>query len=185
MSFLYEFTDATVFSTGAIGVPGSRTFYIQAGDGDRVLTVKCEKQQVAAIAHYLRSLLADLPEVPVSPTGGALVFSPVQHDFVLGSIGLGYDREDNRMIVQMDEIQVADDDFLDETDELFEESDDDIDLDDEADDPDVGRLRVFVTPEQAAAFCAQADAVVPAGRDTCQWCGNLKDPAGHACPRMN
>lgn len=180
MSFHYEFSDATVFSTGALGEPGNRTFYIQAGDADRVLTVKCEKQQVAAIAHYLRTLLADLPEVRVSPSGGALIFSPDIHDFVLGSIGLGYDREDNRMIVQMDEIEVADDDFLDADEEV--DPDDDFDM---SDDSNIGRLRVFVTPEQAAAFCAQADAVVPAGRDTCQWCGNLKDPAGHACPRMN
>lgn len=175
MSFLYEFPDATVFTTGATGAPGNRTFYIQAGDADRILTVKCEKQQVAAIAHYLRTLLADLPDVVSDASRGALIFSPDHHDFVLGSVGLGFDREGGRMIVQMDEMEIADDDdtFMDEVETEPE------------DDPDVGRLRVFVTPEQAAAFCAQADDVVPAGRDTCQWCGNPKDPAGHACPRMN
>lgn len=180
MSFFYEFDDATVFATGAIGSPGSRTFYIQVGDTEQLLTVKCEKQQVAAIAQYLRNLLSDLPEVKAAAIGGSLVFAPDYHDFVLGTIGLGFDREGNRMIIQLEEIEIADadDEFMSDDAGVDETDDDD-------DDSDLGRLRVFVTPAQAAAFCAQAEMVVPAGRDACPWCGNPKDPTGHACPRMN
>lgn len=181
MSFMYEFDEATVFATGAVGVPGNRTFYIQVGDTEQMLTVKCEKQQVAAIAQYLRNLLSDLPEVKAAPIGGSLVYSPEYHDFVLGTIGLGFDRDGNRMIIQLEEVELADpdDEFM-----SGDEYDDDFDIED-LDDADLGKLRVFITPEQAAAFCAQAELVVPAGRDTCQWCGSPKDPNGHACPRMN
>ena len=42
----------------AIGEPGSRVFYLQARSGPQRVTVKCEKQQVSAIAQYLRRVLA-------------------------------------------------------------------------------------------------------------------------------
>ena len=61
MSGYFEFDDVETFTAGALGQPGSRTFLLQArGDGRRV-TLKCEKQQVGALAQYLRQLLSDLP----------------------------------------------------------------------------------------------------------------------------
>ena len=41
--------------------PASASFFLQAQGRDGVHTVKCEKQQVAALAEYLQRLLADLP----------------------------------------------------------------------------------------------------------------------------
>ena len=61
MGDLYEFEDVDAFTTGAVGSPGQRTFYVQIrGDGRRV-TLKCEKQQVDALSQYLHRLLNDLP----------------------------------------------------------------------------------------------------------------------------
>ena len=71
----------------------------------------------------------------------------------------------------------------------IEDGDEDDDEDDEIDvsddDPDLGRLRVFITPAQAVAFCNQVDTLVVSGREPCQWCGAPKDASGHACPRLN
>ena len=197
MSFFYEFDDVEVFATGAVGAPGQRTFFMQIGAADQFLTVKCEKQQVAAIAQYLRNILSDLPETIVAPGIGNLVNTPIDHDFILGTVGLGMDRSANRLILQLEEMpQPSLSDELD--DEMFQEifgdldiedGDEDDDEDDEIDvsdeDPDLGRLRVFITPAQAVAFCNQVDTLVVSGREPCQWCGAPKDASGHACPRLN
>ena len=44
MTYRYTFPDR--FVAGTIGVPGQRTFFIQARDGNRINSVVCEKQQV-------------------------------------------------------------------------------------------------------------------------------------------
>jgi len=194
MSFFYEFDEVEVFATGAVGAPGQRTFFMQIGDADQFLTVKCEKQQVAAIAQYLRNILSDLPETIVAPGIGNLVNTPIDHDFILGTVGLGMDRAANRLILQLEEMpQPSLSDELD--DEMFQEIFGDLDIEDDEgeddeievsdDDPDLGRLRVFITPAQAVAFCNQVDTLVVAGREPCQWCGAPKDASGHACPRLN
>ena len=71
MSELYEYKDTTHFTAGAVGEPGARTFFIQAGDGFGVHSVKLEKQQVAALADFLRTILEDLP----APTNTVLTRS--------------------------------------------------------------------------------------------------------------
>jgi uncharacterized repeat protein (TIGR03847 family) len=175
MSAYYEFEEVDAFTTGAIGPPGARTFYLQARVGKQRVAVKCEKQQVAAIVQYLRRVLSDLPPPDERPLPGALELAlPVSELFVLGPIGLGYDRANDRLVVQLEELVDAD-----------------LDPDDEEDEPaepetvERGHVRVYVSRSQAAAFCDHADEVVAAGRPLCQWCGNPIDPDGHPCPRMN
>lgn len=172
MSVFYEFEDVDAFTTGAIGQPGSRVFYLQARHGRQRVAVKCEKQQVSAIAQYLRTVLNDLPPPDDRPVTGALeLVEPVHEAFVLGPIGLGYDRSSDRLVVQLEEFRIDD------------ELDDDAD-DDDADDAE-GHIRLYVTRGQAASFCERAEQVVAAGRPDCQWCGHPIDPDGHPCPRMN
>lgn len=171
MSVYYEFEEVDAFTSGAIGRPGSRVFYLQARIDDRRITVRCEKQQVAAIAEYLRRVMVDLPPPEDRPMGGAGdLGTPVEEIFVLGSVGLGYDRSSDRIVLQLEEMIIgADPD----------------DSPDEFDEADRGQMRVYVTRAQAAAFCDRADEVVAAGRPTCRWCDQPMDPDGHPCPRMN
>lgn len=180
MAGLWEFDGVNRLATGALGEPGRRTFYIQVRSDDTVLSIKCEKQQVATIAAHLRNLLKDLPE-PAGPSPDAsFVGDPSTVDFVLGTVGLGYDRSGGRIFLQFDEMRLGE--------ELVDEEDDGDDDDVSAllgDTPDTDRVRLFVSPSQAIAFCEQADRAVAGGRETCQWCGTPKDPGGHACPRFN
>jgi len=112
-------------------------------------------------------VLNDLPPPDDRPLPAALeIAEPGEEAFVLGPIGLGYDRTSDRLIVQLEEIGV-----VDEEGEMVEGHD--------------GHVRLYVTRGQAAAFCDRADTVVAAGRPDCQWCGLPIDPDGHACPRMN
>jgi uncharacterized repeat protein (TIGR03847 family) len=173
LSAFYEFDEVDTFTAAAVGEPGSRTFYLHARAGQQRVTVKCEKQQVTAIAQYLRRVLSDLPPPEDRPLPFELR-DPGEQSFVLGPIGLGYDRGNDRLLVQLEEL-------VPEAPDEEEEGDDLTTLDD----PDRGHVRLYVTRSQAAAFCEQADQLVAAGRSTCQWCGNPIDPEGHPCPRMN
>ena len=167
MSAFYEFEAVDTFTTGAIGQPGQRTFFLQARQSGTRVAVKCEKQQVAAIVQYLRRVLTDLPPAEDRPLVGALeLVEPIEEAFVLGPIGLGYDRSSDRLVVQLEEIAEVDDDG-----EVIEGHD--------------GHIRLYVTRSQAAAFCDHAERIIAAGRPDCRWCARPIDPDGHQCPRMN
>lgn len=182
MSIFYEFEHVDLFTTGAIGEPGARVFYVQASSGRRRVEVKCEKQQVMAIADYLRRVLNDLPPPDDRPIEGTLnLRQPVEEAFVLGPIGLGYDRASDRLVVQLEEIGIdrdADDDDP-ETLEALEAVRAAVGATGE------GHIRLYVTRGQALAFCEHADKVIAAGRPDCRWCSRPIDPDGHVCARMN
>lgn len=173
MSSYYDFEEADGFATGAIGEPGARTFYVQIRGDGKTISVKCEKQQVAALSEYLRGMLADLPDTGKVDASTAALQNPVEQDFVLGSVGLGVDRAAMRMVVQLEEMV-----FIDEEDDVF-------DLLDDEDEDTSTVVRVLLTPEQTRAFCDTADLFLNAGREVCKWCGQPKDPALHACPKFN
>ena len=173
MSVFFEFDEVDNFAATAVGEPGSRVFYLHARAGTQRVTVKCEKQQVTAISQYLRRVLSDLPPPEDRPLPGAVELGELEdlanQAFVLGPIGLGYDRGNDRVLVQLEELVPSDAD----EDEPVEPA------------PDRGHIRLYVTRSQAAAFCDHADEVVAAGRPLCVWCGFPMDPEGHPCPRMN
>jgi uncharacterized repeat protein (TIGR03847 family) len=168
MTVFFEFDEVDAFTVGTVGRPGERTFYLQVrADGHRV-TVKCEKQQAAAIVQYVRRVLNDLPPAEDRPMPGALELAePVDPAFVLGPIGLGFDRSTDRLLVQLEEVGEVDD------------------AGDPIEDDGRGHVRLYVSRGQAVAFCDHAQRVIEAGRPDCKWCGNPIDPDGHACPRMN
>ena len=58
----FSFDDLDVFTAGTVGPPGQRAFYLQARHGTESVTLRCEKQQVAALGRYLADLLSDLPD---------------------------------------------------------------------------------------------------------------------------
>lgn len=180
MSYFAEFDEVDEFSAAAIGEPGSRVFYLNARSGGQRVSVRCEKQQVKAISMYLRQVLSDLPPPENRPMIAGEAAAPVEQAFVLGPIGLGYDRNNDRLLVQLEEMVEAD--------LLGTPGDDDeatAELTADADAPERGHIRFYVTRSQADAFCDHADRIVAAGRPPCIWCGNPIDPDGHPCPRMN
>jgi uncharacterized repeat protein (TIGR03847 family) len=168
MAAFYEFDEVDAFTVGTVGDPGQRTFYVQVRGEGHSVTVKCEKQQAAAISQHVQRVLNDLPPPEDRPLPAALELSePIDATFTLGPIGLGYDASSDRVLIQLEEVG-----------EVDEEGN-------ELDSDDRGHIRLLLSRGQAAAFCDRADAVVEAGRPPCQWCGNPIDPDGHACPRMN
>ncbi len=161
-----QFEQVDAFGVGAIGEVGQRVFLLQCRSGDTQITIKCEKQQAAAMAIYLRRVLSDLPptspdEVQVSP-----LQPPLVADFVLGQIGLGIEQSGPRVLVQLNE-----EGEVDEAGDVIDE--------------DLSHVRLFLSPAQALAFCEQSEEAVAAGRPLCRWCDGPINPDGHLCPRMN
>ncbi|MEY2996532.1 MAG: hypothetical protein RLZ86_670 [Actinomycetota bacterium] len=171
------FDTVDVFTTGTVGRPGQRTFFLQARDENRVASVRCEKQQAAAIAQYLRRALAHLPIVEGTVVRRPMsLVEPIDEEFVLGSVGLEFDKNSDRFTLVLRDVESSMADDQDDEDDDFGESDDEYDGD---------SIRVTVSRAQALAFCDQTDRVVAAGRPDCEFCGRPVDSDGHFCVRMN
>jgi uncharacterized repeat protein (TIGR03847 family) len=169
----HDMREPTHLATGAIGEPGNRVFYIQAGDDHRRISLKLEKQQVVALAQFLRSVLDDLPS-PVGELPAADLIEPVEPDWIVGQIAVGVDEADAEIVLMVEELVP-----LDEDDDRSE------DLSDPLDDVSIGStLRVHIDASRAASFVAKADALVAKSRPPCRLCGQPQD-GRHVCPRLN
>jgi uncharacterized repeat protein (TIGR03847 family) len=172
---IHTFDTPDRFVAGTVGEPGARSFYLQARSGSRIVSVGLEKGQVEILAERLGELLDELgrrgvaveaPAPPGEPDAAPLE-SPVDEEFRVAAIALGWDPE-REMVVLEAQAQGG----SDTTDALT----------DAPDGPDV--LRVHVTPAAARAFVERARRVVAAGRPPCPLCGLPLD-APHVCPRQN
>ena len=172
------------FVAGTVGSPGSRTFFLQARSGARVVSVALEKQQVAALAERIDELLDEvmasgrydalIPAVaPLGLDDSDPLEQPIQEEFRAGTMTLSWDPADQRVVIEVfpyTEAAVVSPDQLDED---FEEPE-----------PDEVLL-VRLAPGHARAFVKRAAQVLDAGRPNCPFCGNPIDPDGHLCVRAN
>lgn len=170
MSPSFELDRPDHFTAGAVGPPGQRVFYLQAREDDRLVTLKCEKEQVAALSEYLGGLLARLAGGAPAAAEKADLLPPIEAAWDVGSLGVGYDGDHDRILVVANE-------RVEEEDEEEQGR--------EKPSATSASARFAITRAQAAAFVERARALVKAGRPTCPMCGEPKDPAGHACPRSN
>jgi uncharacterized repeat protein (TIGR03847 family) len=177
---IFRFDEPDRFIAGTIGQPGGRTFFLQARDGTRVVSVVLEKAQVAVLAERLGALLdelgrggLDLPETGAVAQDTGPLDEPINEAFRAGTLTLTWDGDRERIIVEAREIVEED-----------PEDDEPVMVDDDDDDgPDL--IRVVMRPARARGFADQATAVVLAGRPPCPLCGQPLDPQGHICPRKN
>lgn len=185
--FFYDAPDR--FVAGTVGLPGRRSFYLQATAASRTTSVALEKTQVAALAERIDELLDEVvrrsggnaPVPAVSPAelaDAAPLESPVEEEFRVGTMALAWDGEDERMIVEAQalvELDADDDEELADAEERL--------LQDDENGPPM--LRVRLTGTMARAFAKRALEVVNAGRPPCPLCSLPLDPEGHVCPRQN
>lgn len=168
MSESFQLAEPDHFTAGTVGVPGQRVFYVQARERRRLVTLKCEKEQVSALAEYLSGLIAKLPKGAVEgeASGKGALLEPIEPAWAAGSIGVGYDEGSGRIVVVANE-------QVEEEEEGGPPA------------PEPATARFAITKAQATAFVERARSLVKAGRATCSMCGEPKDPAGHVCPRAN
>ncbi len=160
----------THIMTDAIGPPGKRVFYIQGWEGDRTITLIVEKIQVQSLAVGVEQFLTeidnkfpDLPEATADYLEEKMhIHPPVDPLFRVGEIGLGYDT-DNDLVVLIAQ-------------ELVSEGQD-------PEEADV--VRFWCTRSQLRAMVHWGIEVASRGRPTCPQCGEPMDPEGHFCPKRN
>ncbi|MCM3897192.1 DUF3090 domain-containing protein [Gordonia sputi] len=175
---IHVFRSPDRFVAGTVGQPGDRTFYLQAVHEARIISVMLEKQQVQILADRIGALLDEIhrrfgtPIPPPSDRVGDLspLVMPVDAEFRVGTMGLGWDAESEAVVVELLAI----------TEGEFDES---VVLDDTDEGPDA--VRVFLTTQAAREFAARSSRVISAGRPPCPLCAEPLDPAGHLCVRTN
>lgn len=166
----FEVDSPDHFTAGAVGPPGQRVFYLQSRDGNRLITLKVEKEHVRALAEYVGGLLARVKGAPGAARGGAELIEPLEVAWDVGSLAVGYDESQDRVVVEASE--------LIEAEEAEEEAAPEREVE-----PAMARFRI--TRAQAAAFVERANELMKGGRPTCPVCSRPMDPEGHVCPRAN
>jgi uncharacterized repeat protein (TIGR03847 family) len=162
----FDFDPVSFITVGTQGPPGQRSFFLQAAQGARRLCLAIEKEQAIALGAGLERLLADFarksPErmADLSPSTGNLnLLQPVEPAFRVGSLGLGLDEDQLRVLLVARELSPEDE--------------------------PARAARMVMEAEQALALQRHIPVVVEAGRPDCPACGEPMDPEGHRCPRRN
>ena len=158
------------FTAGAVGPPGERVFYVQARERGTLVTLKSEKEQVRALGEHLAGLLDRLPDTGEAAPGDVALLEPIDAAWAVGSIGIGYDEPNGRVVVVLTAVAAEEEGAEESAEDAAEEA---------------ASARFAVTRAQAAAFVERARALMRAGRPICPMCAGAIDPGGHVCPRSN
>ncbi len=175
------------FVAGTVGEPGARTFFLQAREGARVVSVALEKQQVAALAERVDDLLdevmteartvAVIPAVaPVDLADEGPLDLPITEEFRAGTMTLSWDPQAERVVIEVfpvgeELVGLSDAEDVEEI------------VLDEAEPTEVFVVRLDAG--HARAFVQRTERVLGAGRPDCPFCGQPIDPDGHLCVRAN
>lgn len=159
-SFDFDAVDHVTFAT--IGEPGNRVFLLQAANGSEAMTIKLEKTQVRTMCAYIAGLLEEMGR-PGHLEEDSELRQPADIAWVAGAIAVEADDLNDRLIINIESIDVLDTDVLTN--------------------PDTARI--VVTKEQAAQLIIHGTTLVESGRPPCPLCGYPLDTTGHACPRTN
>lgn len=175
------------FVVGTVGQPGDRTFFVQARDGSRLISVSLEKQQCAALAERVEEVLDELMAVDNNPfsvpaiTPEGLVDNepldqPVEEQFRAGAMTLGWDPTTAQLVIEAFpileiELEVDGMEQIEDIEQL------EIDL--EVEPEEVLMIRIPVGT--ARAFAKRTREVVGAGRPLCPLCRMPMDADEHIC----
>lgn len=170
----FDWPDRVV--VGTVGRPGARTFYLQARDGRRVVSVALEKEQSAVLAHKIDEILDEVRSVDGNPSSvpetapaeladDAPLDQPVEAEFRVGALSLGWDPSTAQVVVEAYPVVGPNDDGPDP---------------DDVEEP-VEMMSLRLPVGTARAFAARTLQVVGSGRPLCPLCGAPMDPEGHVC----
>jgi uncharacterized repeat protein (TIGR03847 family) len=160
-------------TTGAVGDPGRRTFYLQARSGTAIVTVLVEKQQVELLSASILEILSRVgKETGEGPGEEDLdLEGPLEPMWRVGRLSIGYEEERDLILLELEE-EVPEEEGEGTTEEV-------------AGQIEPRRVRLWATREQMLALSRHGAAVAARGRPLCQFCRNPIDPEGHTCPAMN
>jgi uncharacterized repeat protein (TIGR03847 family) len=164
-------------TTGAVGEPGQRTFFIQAREGERLITILVEKEQVELLGTSILEILASVGrETGEGPPSDELGLEPpLEPLWRAGRLSIGYAEDRDLMLLELEE----------QTEDAEAEAEEGGGLELPDDAPEPARVRLWATREQMLALARHGAEVAARGRPRCRFCGNPMDPEGHLCPAMN
>lgn len=173
-TIVHEFDWPDRVVVGTIGLPGSRTFYLQVRAGAQIVSVALEKQQSALLAEKIDEMLDQLmshegnpfsipTSTPVELVDNDPLEQPVAEEFRTGSMSLAWDPSTVQVVVEAYP-------FVEGDDELAEGA-----LEPAA------VLLVRMPVGTARAFAKRTREVVGAGRPLCPLCGEPIDADEHTC----
>ena len=187
MPVVHRFDPPERFVSGTVGEPGQRTFFLQAREGARLVSVSLEKQQVSALAERIDELLDEL----MAAAGGEVLIpaiaprdlvdqqpleQPIEEEFRAGTMTLSWDGDDERVVIEVfpftEAAVVSPEQLQEDLEDLLEPEPEEIFL-------------VRISAAAARSFVERSRSVVGAGRPDCPFCGEPIDPDGHLCVRAN
>ncbi|HEU5144921.1 MAG TPA: DUF3090 domain-containing protein [Dermatophilaceae bacterium] len=179
---VHEFDPARRFVAGTVGPVGQRSFYLQASDEMRLVTVGLEKEQVSVLADRINDVLDELapaeaiePGQPGAPPEDTEPLqTPFDEDWRVQTLALSWDEGRRRLVIECHDH---------DPDEIADEATDE--ASDEAAALARNSFRVSLDPAAARAFARRSMKLVRAGRPPCPFCAGPLDPVGHICPRAN
>ena len=173
MREVHEFNFPERFLAGTVGMPGERTFFLQAVDGRRNVAVSLEKSQLNLLSERIVALLKEIKigkAQDFSRKGRPIpnLITPFSEEFRVGALSLTWNPQARELII---EAQAGEESEIIEMEEGAENG--------------PALLRVTISVADALTFALDAFALIGAGRPPCQFCGAPLDPQGHLCPRAN
>ncbi|WP_265521162.1 DUF3090 domain-containing protein [Oerskovia flava] len=173
-TLVHEFDWPDRVVVGTVGMPGSRTFYLQARSGTRTASVALEKEQSAVLAETVQRLLDELmqdpdnpysvpADVPVELIDDDPLDQPVEEEFRAGAMRLSWDPRTAQVVVEAFPLVEGEPD----------------EEEDESEPAEVLLVRMPVGT--ARAFAQRTRVVVRSGRALCPRCGQPMDIDGHEC----
>jgi len=194
MSNVIELNPVDFVTIGTIGPKGRRTFHLQAGQDNRIVSFTIEKEQAQALSSAIAELLDDIEANAAARTEADFsqldmeLREPIEPLFRIAQLGLAYEANDNKIILVVQELvpQAA---------EAFSEDDENGELDDLDDLDDIDDLeeeeareafnlfesnegepqvvRMWCTREQMRALSLHAMDTVKSGRPDAKQNGRI------------
>jgi uncharacterized repeat protein (TIGR03847 family) len=165
-----ELRPVTHITTDAIGQPGKRVFYLQGWQEERTITLIIEKLQIQTLAVGVEQFLAEIQQKFPDMDDASSEYNeemmhinpPVDPLFRVGEMGLGYDSENDLVVLIAREV-----------------------VPEGGDAAEANAVRFWCTRSQVRAMCHWGVEVSSRGRPLCPQCGQPMDAEGHFCPKKN
>ncbi len=153
-----ELKEVDFVTIGTIGPKGKRVFYLQAGYNNRIVSLVIEKEQSWALSEAINELIDDLDEryredefsgTDIDIHGIDMdLHEPIEPVFRVSQMGLGYDEDQNKIVLVAQELVVQEDESPDVEDDELEP----------------GVVRLWCSREQMQALSQKAMQTVNSGR---------------------
>jgi uncharacterized repeat protein (TIGR03847 family) len=111
-----ELNPVDFITVGTVGPKGRRLFHLQAGRGSQIVALTIEKEQARALAEAITELLDDLNKQRESALSSDAVDmrtmnmdlrEPIEPQFRVAQMGLGYDEEHDLIVLVAQELVTA------------------------------------------------------------------------------